>query len=247
VPGDYATINGALAAGMTTITLGAQTYSEAVNVSTHTATLTGAGASATSIYSVQTSNGMGLILSGVTVQQGVVLNSGAQPVVITNSTLRSSQSTTFTGQIANQGAALMVDGTSPQSTFVQVSQCDISSGYTGAYAVNVSLAANANVVLQDDTIHDSAGGVNLTAYSLGTAHFALTDDTLNHMSGTALNLTLEQNASGAAISYTGNAITNNGLGVSIYTYNDATTLTHSDNAMVGNTENYGGSAVPDGF
>jgi len=138
----------------------------------------------------------------------------------------------------------MIDGTSPQSTNVQISGCDISTTYAGAYAVSVSLTANASVMLQNDSIHDSAGGVNVTR----TRSAAVSSPLRGHaepLQRDGAEPDLEQNASGAAISYTGNTISGAGLGVSLYTYNDATTLSHSGNTLSGNTENYGGSATSD--
>lgn len=241
VPGDYATVSSAVTAlaatgADVTICLGA------IQAGTESVSITDVGAHNKALKIIATAPLQTTLLS-------VSVGAGFSEVTLvgfgTTSTVNvaSAAKVTLRGLklSSSSGAALQLRGSSltTPSTIV-VDGCDI--GTTGASAYNVyvdnSLTAPFNVSIKNSYIHGGAYGVYLSGSnpSLG---LTIVNNTIDK---TQYGLNLSGGTTAAAVSYVNNIIANSTMvGVTVGT--GMTAVTHSNNALYGNTTNYSGTAV----
>lgn len=239
VPGDYATITSAVTAlaatgNDATVCLGAIQAGEAVSITdpgAHNKTLkiiatapllttlgsvsVAAGFSEVTLVGFGTSSTMNIQGAAKVTLRGLKLSSASSAAL----QLRSSSATT--------PALVVVDG------------CDIGATGTSGYGVYVdnSLASPFNVSITNSYIHGGTYGVYLagTNASLGLAVLNNTIDKAQY--GIYLS-----GAPTAVVTYVNNIVSNSTM-VGVTVAANMTGVSHSNNALFGNTSNYSASAV----
>ena len=241
VPGDYATITAAVtalgAAGNdVTICLGAIQAGESVSISSTATTpkaltIIATAPLQTTLGSVSVSSGFSEVtLVGFGTSSSMIV-AGAAKVTLRGLKLSSPSSTT----LQLRGSSL----TTPSSVIVD--GCDISStSVTSSYGVYVdgSLTAPFDVSIRNSYIHGGQYGVYLT----GTTNPQIKLSILNNTIDKAQNAIYLAGAPTAAVSYVNNIISNSTM-VAVNVTSGMTAVTHSNNALFGNTTNYSGVAV----
>ena len=245
VPGDYATISSAItalaAAGSdVTICLGAIQAGETVSISDPAAHMK--KLSITAIAPLQTTLGsvsVGTGFSEVTLvgfgTSSTVTVSGAPKVTMRG--LKMSSPSSYAVQLSNAstatGSSVVIDG------------CDISTttatsttGY-GVYVAS-SYATPFAVAIQNSYIHNAAYGIYTYAYA-GTLELTVANNTIDKASN-GIYVYGSTGTGSAAVKYFNNIISNSTM-TAVTVSGTTTALTHSNNALFGNTTNYGGTAV----
>jgi hypothetical protein len=239
VPGDYATITSAVtalgAAGNdVTICLGAIQAGESVSISSAATTPKALKIIATApLLTTLGSVSVGAGFSEVTLvgfgTSATVNVTGANKVTLRGLKLSTASSAAL--QLSGSGlatpSAIIVDG------------CDIGSTGASAYNVYVNNAQTApfDVSITNSYIHGGTYGVYLSG-SNPSLKLKILNNTIDKTQY-AINLT---GAPTAVVSYVNNIISNSTMvGVTVAT--GMTGVTHSNNALFGNTTNYAGIAV----
>ncbi len=240
VPGDYATITSAVTAlaatgADATICLGAIQAGESVSISDVSARnkrlkIIATVPLQTTLGSVTVGAGFSevtLVGFGTSATMNV---SGAAKVILRDLKLQSAS-----------GAALQIRTTSGVTTpsVITVDGCDIGSSTASGYGVYVdnTYTSPLDVSVTNSYIHGGSYGVYQYG-SGGTLSLKLVNNTIDKAQY-GINLS----GSGAAtVAYVNNIISNSTMvGVTVGT--GLTSVTHSNNALFGNTTNFAGSAV----
>lgn len=247
VPGDYATIQGAVSAlqgvgGTICIQPGA--YSESVTISpSKTLSLIGPSMSSATIGGSITVNSSGgtavLTIRGISVQKGISVNdSNASAVIVEACNIRNTTANAnahaVTVQRTYNAPNVILDGNDiagQASTYgVAVTDSSASSSYS---AVQLSLRNN--------YIHDSKRAVDLvlggTNWSKSTFSFIN-----NTIVDSEMGLVAQATNKAMTLTYRNNVFTQNGTGISLNVDNNAA-ITHSHNAHFGNVVNFAGAAI----
>jgi hypothetical protein len=117
--------------------------------------------------------------------------------------------------------------------------------------------APVNVSIHDSLVHDSATGIVANdSDDLASSSLRFTGNRIENMNGHAyspwayagagLHIVLSSNSAATHVSYDGNTVSGNVVGVTVdRAGGDTSTFTHTANHVTGNTTNYRGSARPD--
>lgn len=240
VPGDYATIQAAINATINggsdvTICLKAQTYNEAVSISTSATTpknltIQGVSSGSTTISSLSASSVpfSSLTIRGVGFTGSVEFTNLTSPVSLVGDKIASTSSY----GLYDYGASdITVDG------------CDIAStSYYGVYFYPYYNGPAQKLTVRNSYIHDSGYGLYLSTGSYsgsGSGTLSMVNDTFVN-NGTALYTY----GSGVAVAFTyANDLIVNSKTYGIDQESGSTTVTTKNNALFGNANNYSGTAV----
>jgi hypothetical protein len=240
VPGDYATISAAVTAlaatgNDVTICLGAIQAGESVTVSDPGAhnksiKIIGTAPLLTTLGTVSVSAGFSEVtLMGFGTSQSASIQ-GAAKVTLRALKLQSPSS-----------AALTVRGASTAvASSVVIDGCDIGNSTTSGYGLYVdnSYTAPFNVAVTNSYIHGGIYGV----YAYGTTGTQFTLSLVNNTIDKASTGIYIATPATSVLNYANNIISNAMTsGITIQTA--ITSVTHSNNALFGNTANYAGTAV----
>jgi hypothetical protein len=211
------------------ICLGAQTYDEAVTLAGVTPiTLQGLSPAQSILTALGVSGAVALTVRGVTIQSVSLGATG------TASFVASAVGGNTTGQpglrIGQQTGTLAVTLDGVEATGDKAK----TQPAVGVYFSNQ--IQNLTLLVQNSYVHGAGTGVMVSAQPSTTGHVSFVNDTFTD-DGTALDLTL---APGLPLSFFNNLITRNTLGV---TFPQPADATDGNNALFGNTNNYGGSAA----
>jgi hypothetical protein len=243
VPGDYATVQGAvnaLSAQGGTICLGAKSFSENVTVNVaagKSLTFQGASPTTTTVESLYSTSAGTVTVKGIGF--GYVRADG------------SGTASVFHASDCKIAAPTQVEGVylySADNMFLTATLdgLDVSSSSGAAvylYAGTGSYSSTAmTVTLTNSYLHDSNVGAQASTYAAYNNEPA--NLTFNVMNNTFVNdqtaLELSAGPTGFSASYFNNVFTKNALAI---TTNQTTTSGFGDNALFGNTTNYGNYAV----